>query len=258
MLSICHLSVVPVRREASDKSEQVTQLLFGELAEILEVNGNWAAIRTLEEEYPGFVDPRQLTPLTDEQALLVQTTWNRVVASETAKLTYPNGETRTLVAGSRLPGSNDHESGIFGPLKIDGLAVVTDRPSFQLIREHALQYLGTPYLWGGRSPFGIDCSGFTQLVYRLNGLSLPRDAWQQASSGLLVDSLDDQQTGDLAFFKNAEGRIVHVGILLDAGRIIHASGEVRIDLIDNQGILNSKSGAYSHSFDSLRRYFQAD
>ena len=111
---------------------------------------------------------------------------------------------------------------------------------------NALIYLNTPYLWGGRSPFGIDCSGFTQVVYRLQGISLPRDAYQQAEIGTTLSFIEESEPGDLAFFDNNEGKIIHVGIILENNHIIHASGKVRIDRIDQQGIFNKEKGQHTH------------
>jgi cell wall-associated NlpC family hydrolase len=112
--------------------------------------------------------------------------------------------------------------------------------------ENALIYLNAPYLWGGRSPFGIDCSGFTQLVYRLQGIKLPRDAYQQAEVGNTLSFIEESEEGDLAFFDNTEGKIIHVGIIMKNNYIIHASGKVRIDRIDQQGIFNSSLKTHTH------------
>ena len=109
--------------------------------------------------------------------------------------------------------------------------------------ENALMYLNAPYLWGGRSPVGIDCSGFTQIVYRLQGVDLPRDAYQQAKVGTTLSFVEESEPGDLAFFDNNEGKIIHVGIILEDNHIVHASGKVRIDRIDQQGIFNTELGS---------------
>ena len=112
--------------------------------------------------------------------------------------------------------------------------------------ENALMYLNAPYLWGGRSPLGIDCSGFTQMVYRLQGVDLPRDAYQQAEVGTTLSFVEESEAGDLAFFDNNEERITHVGIILENNHIIHASGKVRIDRIDQQGIFKKELGTHTH------------
>ena len=115
------------------------------------------------------------------------------------------------------------------------------------------QWLNTPYLWGGRSPFGVDCSGLTQMLFLVGGIQLPRDAWQQAELGKLVELIDLAATGDLAFFDNEEGRIVHVGIVLENRRILHASGRVRIDNLDQEGIFNASEKKYTHKLRMIKR-----
>jgi cell wall-associated NlpC family hydrolase len=121
------------------------------------------------------------------------------------------------------------------------------------ITEDAMLYLNSPYQWGGRSPFGIDCSGFAQMVYKLKKIKLLRDASQQATQGEVVNLLEEAEPGDLAFFDNEEGNITHVGILLDHFRVIHASGSVRIDSIDHEGIYDEKQGKYTHRLRLMKR-----
>ena len=121
--------------------------------------------------------------------------------------------------------------------------------------EVARLYLNTPYLWGGRTPFGIDCSGFVQMVYRFAGIQLPRDASLQVKGGVSLGFIDEAQPGDLAFFESEEGAIVHVGILTGNRRIIHASGTVRVDPIDHHGIFNMQANGYSHRLRIVKRFF---
>jgi len=123
----------------------------------------------------------------------------------------------------------------------------------QFVSEIASLYLNAPYLWGGRSPLGIDCSGFTQVVFKAAGVRLPRDAYQQAEVGQTLGFVEEASEGDLAFFDNAEGKIIHVGIVLKDRFIIHASGKVRIDKLDHQGIFNRETGKYSHTLRVIKR-----
>jgi gamma-D-glutamyl-L-lysine dipeptidyl-peptidase len=123
-----------------------------------------------------------------------------------------------------------------------------------LIKQNALGFLDTPYLWGGKTACGIDCSGFSQQVFKQFGIKLPRDSYQQAEAGEVVGFLMEAQCGDLAFFDNEEGRITHVGIMLGNDEIIHSSGKVRIDKIDSQGIINSETGARTHKLRIIKRY----
>jgi cell wall-associated NlpC family hydrolase len=136
----------------------------------------------------------------------------------------------------------------------DGSVKTLTRPDRSQLLENAYMYLNAPYLWGGRSPFGVDCSGFTQMVYKMSGLPIRRDAWQQAEQGVTINLLEEALPGDLAFFDNAEGRITHVGILLPGNKIIHASGRVRIDKIDHHGIFNETQQKYTHKLRVIKRH----
>ena len=121
------------------------------------------------------------------------------------------------------------------------------------IINNAMKYLGAPYMWGGRSPFGIDCSGFTQVVFGMCGITLKRDAYLQAELGNTIDFINETKTGDLVFFDNDESKITHVGIMIEDKQIIHASGEVRIDSIDHNGIYNENAKKYSHKLRIIKR-----
>jgi hypothetical protein len=160
-----------------------------------------------------------------------------------------------LVKGSILP---LFEKDLFSigayRFSFQGLTTFPPVPAdFSQLEQHALSYINTPYLWGGRSPFGIDCSGFVQMVYRLCGYPLPRNASQQVNLGITVDFVENVRSGDLAFFDNNAGDIVHVGIVLGEGEIIHSSGTVHIDKLDHQGIFNNNSGKYTHKLRILKR-----
>nr|MBC7612643.1 C40 family peptidase [Pseudopedobacter sp.] len=122
------------------------------------------------------------------------------------------------------------------------------------VQETAKMFLNVPYLWGGRTHSGIDCSGFSQMIFKMLGIALKRDAWQQAEQGRLVDFLTEAKAGDLAFFDNVEGRITHVGIMLNNSQIIHASGRVKIDRIDNQGIFAAEQNKYTHNLRIIKRF----
>ena len=121
------------------------------------------------------------------------------------------------------------------------------------LADTAMKYINSPYIWGGRIPSGIDCSGLTQLAYKIHGIPIPRDSWKQAESGKSIDFIDQAEPGDLVFFDNDRGKISHVGMILSKGLVIHASGRVRIDSIDHQGIFKSEIGGYSHKLRMIRR-----
>ena len=151
-----------------------------------------------------------------------------------------------IVIGSILPFYKSGHALINNELyKFEGLTT-QGYVKKEKLRENALIYLNAPYLWGGRSPLGIDCSGLTQMVYRLQGIDLPRDAYQQAKVGTTLSFIEESEPGDLAFFDNDEGKVIHVGMILEENHIIHASGKVRIDRIDQQGIFNNDLGVHTH------------
>lgn len=255
MFGICNLSIVPCRAEPSDRSEMVTQLLFGEYFKILEEAPSWIKIKIAFDGYECWIGAKQYAPLAGtafmeyekhkpvRTAELVQ-----VVISDEEKFQVP------ILLGSRLPlyenSKFELNKAVYSYEGITNQHVETTRKS---IVENAFLYLNTPYLWGGRSPFGIDCSGFTQLVFALSGLKLNRDAFQQAEHGETLSFLEEAEEGDLAFFDNEEGRIIHVGIVLKNNQIIHASGKVRVDSLDHEGIFNAEIQKYTHRLRLLKR-----
>lgn len=225
---ICNVTVAPVRAENSDKAEIVTEILFGESADILEVNKNWTRIKMHYDGYEGWMDTKQLKPVTDEELAKRKVT---VVTEDFSSVLMNDGKT-LLSMGSEVE-----------------FPVVASRRSHDLRESIALaakEFLNVPYLWGGKSFFAVDCSGFTQLVYKIHDIKLPRDTYQQAEVGEPLTFVEESQPGDLAFFENPEGRIIHVGIMLDNQRIIHASGKVRIDILDSTGIFNKEMNKHTH------------
>ena len=227
----CLLSFIPMRAEASDRSEQVSQLIFGETYEVLEENEKWYFIETSFDLYQGWIDKKQFAPQVFEVDTL------RVFAFPSALTPFENKQI-LMPLGAFVPEDFPHQ--IFS--LDDALALFKT-------------YIGVPYVWGGKTNFGYDCSGFTQTFFKTLGYSLKRDAYQQAAEGDEVILLSEAKTGDLAFFDNAEGRITHVGIVLEndgSYEILHASGELRIDILDHQGI-NKKSEGYSHNLRLIRR-----
>lgn len=233
------VAIAPLRKEASDRSEMVSQGLYGEQLEVLEKQERWALVRLQNDGYEGWMDTKQFAPLSAG--------WSgTLLTAPITRCSSANGDSIVLPAGAIVPA--DVRPEIPQPGR---------RGSDEDIMNCAREFLNAPYLWGGRTIMGIDCSGFTQLVMALNGIQLPRDAYQQAELGETVSFLEETQTGDLAFFDNAEGRIIHVGLILrDAsqqGLVIHASGKVRIDVIDHQGIYNRDSGQYTHQLRIVKR-----
>jgi len=252
--AICPLSVVPIRSSASDKSEMVSQLLFGETVEVMEQRGSWAKVRCLWDNYIGWTDRKQLKTLPAAEIEVYQKKY--ALSLELFHGAMADGYSLPITIGATLPrfdGLKFHLNG--SSFNFSGQAIepaeVTQESGILL--KIARRYLYAPYLWGGRSPLGIDCSGFTQMVYKMIGISIPRDASQQVEKGRLVDFVEQVQPGDLAFFKNKKGRIVHVGIVMPERKIIHASGQVRIDQIDHFGIFNAEQDKYTHKLRVFKR-----
>lgn len=254
MYALCPLSVIPVRKEASDKSEMVTQLLLGETMEILSKSGNWRKIRCTYDDYTGWVDVKQILPIDGAYFSQMQTEPVQLVTDLVQIAIREKNEILPILIGSVL---NNYNGKTFKvgeqQFEFEGNVQLTDKARPENIMLHSFMFLNSPYLWGGRSPFGIDCSGFTQIVFKLCGIKLKRDAYQQAEQGEIVNLLEEAKPGDLAFFDNADKKIIHVGIVLDGHRIIHASGKVRIDRLDHQGIFNAETGNYSHNLRIIKR-----
>jgi cell wall-associated NlpC family hydrolase len=252
---ICHLSNVPCRLEPADSSEMVSQLLYGETVKIYEEKKkDWRRAKTVYDNYDCWIDIKQVTILTEEEfnavnSNFVSTELVDVVEKEGSKIVTP------ITLGSTLPNlKNAILNFAEEDFSFDGGAIDTSlEQAKENIVGNAMMYLNAPYLWGGRSPFGIDCSGFTQVIYKLNGIKLPRDASQQATIGDTLSFIEESESGDLAFFDNEEGNIIHVGIMLENNQIIHASGKVRVDKIDHQGIFNTDTNTYSHRLRLIKK-----
>lgn len=252
---ICTVSCLPLRAVPAEKSEMVSMFLFGELYEILGLKQGWYHVAGEYDGYRGYISSSMV----------------HFIASE--EYQYLAGESRTLIMpvflfpeeypdysfmilpGSSLPIFSGNSFMLGGmKFKINGPLVInsgTLNPLVQVIQT-AMQFLNAPYLWGGRSLFGIDCSGFVQVVYKTAGIRLPRDARQQACIGKDI-SLNEARAGDIAFFGPDQEKITHTGILLDEGRIIHASGKVRIDSINGEGIFSSERKQITHTLQMIKR-----
>lgn len=226
------LSIIPCRAEGSDKAEMVTQLLYGESFELLESLEKWMKIKISHDNYECFIDKKQFFSCEKTINEAISSTF---IISPFVKLSI-NGKELFMLAGSKVPFFEQ---------------------SSLTIEEISLQFIDAPYLWGGRSITGIDCSGYTQLVYRLMDVNIPRDAYQQAKLGEIISFVTETKTGDLAFFDNKEGKITHVGIILiddeNTITIIHASGKVRIDKLDHYGIYDQSRNEYSHKLRVIKR-----
>lgn len=252
---VCRLSLVPVRAEPSDKTEQVTQLLFGDHYEVIDIDKErqWVKIRTNYDQYEGWIDAKQHHFISKEYFEYLNHAEFKITTDVTSSILY-NKSRQIILMGSMIPISSselfkmEEQFAFIGEAKNLG-----QKREFEFLRTTAVKYLNSPYLWGGKSTFGVDCSGFTQMAFKICGYRLLRDSGQQAQQGRPVIAVHEARAGDLAFFKNPEGKINHVGILLEKDKIIHSSGRVRVDPFTEEGIMNQDTKIYTHQFSHLRR-----
>jgi hypothetical protein len=250
---ICNLSIVPIRAEASDSSEMTSQVLFGEHFSILESDKNWSKVQLAFDAYEGYIDNKQFEEIAED-------VFHKLSAKEPVYsgeiidfISSSANDYTTIPLGSRLPFYVDNQFYINTiKYKYEG-ALFTGKLLKNEIIQKAFTYLNTPFLWGGKTPFGIDCSGFTQMVYKLCGYQLLRDVKQQSSQGEVLSFIEESEPGDLAFFDNEEGEIIHVGIILNDYHIIHAHGKVRIDTLDHSGIFNADIQKHTHQLRVIKK-----
>ncbi|PQJ81291.1 hydrolase Nlp/P60 [Polaribacter glomeratus] len=253
IFGICNLSITPIRAEASDKSEMTSQMLFGEHFTILEKGKYWSKVRISFDEYEGYVDNKQFEEISEEIFHRLSTKEPIYSGEVIDFITSSTNDLITIPLGSRLPNFINNEF-IMNSKRYayDGAVFSGILPKNEIIK-NAFTYLNTPFLWGGKTPFGIDCSGFTQMAYKLCGYKLLRDSKQQAKQGEVLSFIEESEPGDLAFFDNEEGEIIHVGIILNDYHIIHAHGKVRIDTLDHSGIFNADLQKHTHKLRVIKK-----
>ncbi|NIJ45951.1 hypothetical protein FHR24_002422 [Wenyingzhuangia heitensis] len=250
---ICNLSIVPLRLEPSDVSEMVSQVLLGEHFKVLEIRNKWSKIRLSFDSYEGWIDNKQFLLIPEEDyktldqlPLFLSNDLINFAEDQKQLLTH-------VLIGSNLPLYKQNTFSIGdNKFSIEG-TIFTGKQAKENIVTTTLQFLNTPYLWGGKSPLGIDCSGLSQLVYKLNGYALKRDAKDQATQGEVLSFIEESEPGDLAFFDNEEGNIIHVGIMMADNYIIHAHGKVRIDRLDHLGIYNVDTKRHTHKLRVIKK-----
>jgi len=247
---VCENVFVPLRSGPSHKAEMTSQVLFGEKYRITDRSGHWYRIETLFDNYSGWIDINHLQHTGSFSD-------NKGQVLTRSLLCHREDNTKLVLEAGCEIYDPDPEKGVFYAGK-DRFTAGHDLGSVisalsESISDTAMKFINSPYIWGGRIPSGIDCSGFVQLVYKIRGLSLPRDSHQQAETGVAVTFLEETIPGDLVFFDDERGRIDHVGLILAKGLVIHASGRVRIDGIDHQGIYKNEIRDYSHKLRTIRR-----
>jgi gamma-D-glutamyl-L-lysine dipeptidyl-peptidase len=252
---ICPISVVSIRNSPSHRSEMISQLLFGELVEILEAKGRqWLRIRCHWDNLVGWAASSQIASITPSEFENFQHKF--AYNLEVMQAVLASDHYTPITLGAHLPNFDGLRFSI-GPVDytFSGQAVFPHdiKPSDELVLKIAKKYLNAPYLWGGRSPFGIDSDGLVQMVFKIAGFKLPREAAQQVHLGETVDFIEQAFAGDLAFFENRHGRITHTGIILPDKKILHAFGKVRIDIVDHFGIYNEELSRYTHRLRVIKR-----
>lgn len=244
--AICNLSIVPLRNEPTDTSELVSQVIYGDFFKVIEQRKQWSKIRLAFDKYEGWVDNKQYHEISEDQ---YKSLYKETPILSTDLVEFIEDENKQLfpiTLGSCLNGIsilNHNYEGHF----------INNKSEKYNIIETAFLFLNSPYLWGGKTPFGIDCSGFTQMVYKLNGYKLLRDASQQATQGEALSFIEESEPGDLAFFDNNEGAIIHVGIIMKDNYIIHAHGKVRVDRLDHSGIYNIDKNKHTHKLRVIKK-----
>jgi len=250
---ICNLAICPLRKKPDESSEMISQIIFGEQVEVLDNYGSWLYVKSRMDGYEGWADEKLLIAVekpydekSDELHYCLDQSGG-VLAGE---------DSRLITFGAILPHYdgmsiqiNGQKFTFHGSAAKAGDLQLTEK----LVEKLCRKFLNAPYLWGGKTPFGVDCSGLVQAVYRLLGVHLPRDAKDQVKEGMPIDFIQESMTGDLAFFTKATNRVSHVGVVLENDMIIHASGQVRIDKLDHAGIYNEELGKYTHHLRIIKR-----
>ncbi|TMM55854.1 NlpC/P60 family protein [Maribacter algarum] len=244
---ICPLSVVPIRATADDAGEMVSQLLYGEHFKILEHRKRCSRIRLAFDGFEGWVSNRQIVIIEEKDYEILENSNNVKYSSDLISfVSEDSGTLLPIIIGSSVQKVKAL------PHTFEGSTIDSKREKFNLVQT-ALTYLNAPFLLGGRTPFGVDSSGFTQMVYKINGYSLKRKSSEQSVQGEALSFIEESEPGDLAFFDNKEGIIDHVGIIMKDNYIIHAFGKVRIDRLDHTGIFNAETRNYTHSLRVIKK-----
>jgi gamma-D-glutamyl-L-lysine dipeptidyl-peptidase len=255
---INNFTLIPLRSDPFETSEMTSQIIFGETFDLLDIQKNWAYVELHFDGYRGWIDKKLIKIVSDEQLELIKNA-NKKISGKlfTTARTKTNDGLIYILAGSILYNLVDYKFKIADEEYELTYPLLENKSSLSdTVIVSALQMLNIPYLWGGISSFGIDCSGLVQTTYKIAGIKMPRDASEQIKSGIPIESLGQSKPADLVYFENNEGQIIHTGILLSSGKIIHASGKVRVDLIDYQGIYNIDTNNYTHKLKAIRRIIE--
>jgi len=243
-----HLSVIPIRETADPISRMVSQVLYGDAFKIKEERKNFSRIQLVFDGFEGWVVNEQIKKISEEEFLAIKSAKAPKYNSDfLSYVTTKEDQLLPVVLGSRMDTCS-----FMGHFYDETIAEAPQWKKSNLV-ETAVLYLNSPFLIGGRTPFGIDSSGFTQMVYRINGKKLLRTTQEQSTQGTALSFIEESEPGDLAFFDDADGSINHVGIILKDNYIIHVSGHVRIDRLDHTGIFNRDIKRYSHNLRVIKK-----
>ena len=254
---ICNLSVISVRENSTHQSEQLSQMLFGEYFKILEEVNLWSKIENSFDNQVGWVDSKQFTSISEDEYKRLDGGSDSIATDFIDFMHDDDDSMKPRLIGSTLPFYSEKYISIANKRYCyDGdIIKCGSSPNRNKIVDTSYLYLNAPFLLGGKTPLGIDCSGLTQMVYKINGVQIPRYANEQARIGEVLSFIEESEPGDLAFFDNDEGEITHVGIILENNYIIHTYGSVRVDMLDHTGIYNVDTGRHTHKLRVIKKIF---
>jgi hypothetical protein len=251
---VCRLSVVPLQAEPRT-AVHVSQLLFGDAYQVLDRSKDklWLHIKIHFDGVEGWINLHHHHSISQDYYNQIINADFKITTDVVANILYKKSPLPILM-GSVVPISNSELFKMEEQFAFNGDAkALSQKREGEFIRSIALKYLNSPEIVGGKNPFGICAQGFTQMVFKISGYHLPWDLAQQASAGKKVKDASSTKRGDLAFFKNKSGSITHAGIMLEDSKIIHPFGNVRIDLLNDEGVLNADTKVYTHSLAAIRR-----